>query len=421
MRRSVDALLDGHRQHVALALVAITRITAGAVFGTAVTVYIGRAASPFVVTLSYAIFSLCLLLFAPVWGAVADVTGRRKLLLTLTALGAALAVAPLVVRVSVPLQVAARGLYAVFIAGFGSIVLTVVSETGGDSSRGRSIGFYTSAQAGGDIVGRLLVGYLLGVLLPTEVYGVVVAVTLLTTVCTLFVVDPTPSPAEPATLGRFRSEVRSRFLPGGARSDLFARKGLGWLYVGLAMRNMTQKGVSSVLAVYLVTDVGLTEFVMGIVLAVSPAVRIVAMYSLGRLSDSIGRKRLIVGGIGGAGVQALVVVAALVPATMAARATVGGAALLVHALTFSALTVGTIAFIGDVAPPDRESELMGLRSTARGLGGVLGPLLVGGLATYLDYASAFVAISVLSFFAAGLVAVKLVESHDGAAEAPAVD
>jgi MFS family permease len=120
-------------------------------------------------------------------------------------------------------------------------------------------------------------------------------------------------------------------------------------------------------------------------------------------------------------VQALVVVAALVPATMAARATVGGAALLVHALTFSALTVGTIAFIGDVAPPDRESELMGLRSTARGLGGVLGPLLVGGLATYLDYASAFVAISVLSFFAAGLVAVKLVESHDGAAEAPAVD
>lgn len=403
---------DASRQRIVLALVAISRITGGALFGTAITVYLGRNASPFVVTLSFAIFSLGLLLFSPVWGAIADITGRRKAILVGTALCSALVIAPLAVTTSVPLEIACRGLYAVFIAGFQSVILTIVSETGGDESRGRSIGFYSSAQSGGDITGRLLVGFLLGLLVPTELYLVVVVIGLVTTVASALVVDPTVTPDAVLTFDRFREEFRTRLVPRGARNDLFRTKGLAWLYGGLTLRNMTQKGVSSVLPVFLVSDVGLTEFTMGAVLAVSPAIRIVAMYAFGRLSDRIGRKGLIVVGLSGAGGQALVTVAALLPASMLLRTGVSGAALFVHALTFSALTIGTIAFIGDVAPQDRESELMGLRSTARGLGGVLGPLIVGGLATYLDYASAFVAVSVLSFVAAGLVARKLTESYE---------
>jgi len=411
---SVVTLSAARRQRVVLALVAVSRITAGALFGTAITVYLGRSASPFVLTLSFAIFSLGLLLFAPVWGVVADVTGRRKAVLVVTGLGASLAIAPLAVTRSVPLEIASRGLYAVFVTGFGSVVLTIVSELGGDADRGRSIGFYTSFQSGGDIVGRLLGGYLLGLLLPTELYGVVVAVSLVTTVCAALVTDPTTAREGELTALRLWRDVRRRLYPTGERRDLFRTNGLGWLYAGLTLRNMTQKGVSSVLAVYLVTDVGLSEFVMGAVLATSPTVRVVSMYGLGRLSDTVGRKRLIVAGLCGAGVQALVLVAALAPATAAARAVVSGGALVVHALTFSALTVGAVAFIGDVSPTDRESELMGYRSTARGVGGVLGPLLVGGLATVADYGTAFAAISVLSFVAAALVGRRLVESHAGA-------
>jgi len=398
------------RQHVVLALLAVSRITAGAVFGTAVTVYLGRDASPLVVTLSFALFSLGLMVAAPVWGAVADVTGRRKAVLVGTALGSALAIVPLAVRPTVPLELACRTLYAVFIAGFGSVVLTIVSETGDDATRGRSIGFYSSAQSGGDIVGRLLVGYLLGVLLPSEVYGVVVAVGFVTTLWALFVVDPTPTPGGDLSVERVGREVRGRLVPTAERTAVFGATGLGYLYTGLVLRNMTQKGVSSVLAVYLVTDVGLSEWVMGVVLAVSPTVRVGAMYALGRVADAVGRKWLIVVGLSGAGLQALAVAAAVLPATMTGRALVSGSGLLVHAVTFSALTVGTVAFIGDVAPTDRESELMGFRSTARGLGGVLGPLVVGAIATWLDYATAFVLISVLSFAATALVARKLVES-----------
>lgn len=403
------------RQRVVLVLVAISRITGGALFGTAITVYLGEAASPIILTVSFSLFSLGLLLFAPVWGALADVTGRRQDVLIVTAAGSALALVPLAFTVSVPLQVACRVLYAVFVAGFSSVILTVVSETGGASDRGRSIGFYSSAQAGGDIVGRLLVGYLIGVLAPTGVYGVVVAISVLTTVFVLFVVDPTEVPETAASVREVGVEFRRRLVPNRAHLDVLGERGLGWLYVGLCLRNITQKGMSAVLPVYLVTNVGLSSIVMGVVLAVSPVVRVGSMYALGRFSDRTGRKNLIVAGLTGSGLQCLLFVAALLPATILGRAGVSAAAQVVHALTFSALVVGGVAFIADVAPSSRESELMGLRSTARGVGGVVGPLVVGVIATTTDYPSAFLAVTGISFLAAVLVARNLVESHDDAA------
>ncbi|MDS0300590.1 MFS transporter [Halogeometricum sp. S1BR25-6] len=409
--RAVTRLLRGQRS--AIALIGISRVACGSLFGTAVAVYIGRRGSPFAVSLAYAAFSFGLFAFAPVWGAVADITGRRRAILVGTAVLSTLAVVPLTVRVSVPLEILCRGLFAVFTAGFQSVILTIVSETGGETGRGRSVGFYSSARSTGAISGRLFVGYLVGVLVPTGLYLLVVVLGLVAAVCTLRIRDPTPSSGATLTPRRLLSEVRGRLVPTGAKRTLFRRTGLGWLYVGIVLRNMTEKGFIAVVPVFLVSDVGLSNVAMGAVLAVSPAVRMVSMYGFGRLSDAVGRKKLIVGGLAGSGVQALVVVLALVPEGNLLRIGVSSAAFVVHAVTFSMLTVGTIAFVGDVAPVDRESELMGLRSTARGLGGVLGPLVVGVLATRFDYATAFVCISLLAFVAAGLVARTLVETISG--------
>jgi hypothetical protein len=65
---------------------------------------------------------------------------------------------------------------------------------------------------------------------------------------------------------------------------------------------------------------------------------------------------------------------------------------------------------------------MGLRSTAKGVGGVLGPPVFGAVATVASYETAFLGGSVLAFAAAGLVGVRLVESRgDEAARAVAAD
>ena len=293
-------LSERREQQAAVTFIAITRITSAALLGTVMAVYIGEIASEFYVSLALAVFHFGLLFAAPFWGAVADVTGRRRAVLfgTLVLSGAALL--PLAFTQSLWAQLGARGLYSVFAAGFGPTMLAIVSNRGGEEERGRSVGFYNSALSVGDISGRLASGYVLGFLLPGETYLLVAVLGAVAALGVIVLTDPTPTPEEKPALGELLSEVRSRLLPEvGDRAHL-RTNGLQYLYVALALRNMTQKGMSSILPVFLITGLGVSEPMMGALLAVSPTVRTGAMYALGRVSDRVGRKPLITAGLVGA-------------------------------------------------------------------------------------------------------------------------
>lgn len=404
---------DERSQQWIIALVAVARVTTGGIVGTAMAVYIGREGSPFAVSMAFVAFSLGLTVFSPIWGAIADVTGRRREILIGTAVLAGASLAPLVVYRGVWTQVGIRGLFAVFAAGYRSVLLTIVSEWGGEDGRGHSFGIYNSARSLGGIGRRVLAGYLLGVLAPSELYLYVSIGTLLAAGGTVFVLDPTPaaSRAGRITPSSLLTEVRQRLFPGAGEREHLRRNGLQWLYVGLALRNTAWKGVVSVAPVFLVSNVGVTEFLMGVILAISPAFRMPLMYLLGGASDVVGRKPLITVGLAGSALPVLLLTAALLPASITHRAVIAGSAYLTHAFVFSALTIGSVAFIGDSAPIDRESELMGLRSTARNIGGVIGPFIVGTLATISTYPVAFLSTSALAVVATVLVVVKVDESH----------
>jgi MFS family permease len=163
---------------------------------------------------------------------------------------------------------------------------------------------------------------------------------------------------------------------------------------------------------YLTDVLGLPEPVMGAVLALNPALQSLLMSRFGGVADAVGRKPLITAGMAGSGAFAVVIAAATVstggPAVSAA---VVGAGYVVLAAAFSSMWTGTVAFVGDVAPVERESELMGLLETARSLGGVVGPPVIGVAATVAGFAPAFVAGSVLAFAASGFVAASLEESR----------
>lgn len=133
------------------------------------------------------------------------------------------------------------------------------------------------------------------------------------------------------------------------------------------------------------------------------------MYVFGRSSDTLGRKRFITFGMVGSGLFA--VIAALAPLLNSSfsRAAVVGIAFVTLAVTFSAMRTGSIAFVGDISPDERESELMGLLSTAKGIGALVGPPLLGVVATITSFQAAFAGGSVLAFVGAALVGVTLVE------------
>ena len=353
-----------------------------------------------------------LMFFAPVWGAVADVTGRRRAVVVGTGLLATAAVVPLTVIDGVWIPIGLRAMYAVFAAGFLPVMLSIVSVYGGRTGRGRSIGFFNSATALGFTLAQLLAGVLLGVLVPAEVLGVVAGISGLATLVLVWLADPTPDPAAEPTLDELLAAIRSRLLPGAEERAHLRTNGLRWLYVALAVRNMTVLGVGSLLPPYLLDGVGVTTVVMGLLLAINPAGQTAFMYVFGRVADTAGRKPLIVGGMAASGLYAVVVAVAGVVGPQILRIAVAAGAFVLLGGAYSAMTTGALAFIGDVVPTAREAEMMGLRSTAKGVGGVVGPAVIGSLATVYGYEAAFTLGSLLAFLAAIMAYVGLTESRE---------
>lgn len=400
------------RQQSIIGLAAATRFSSGILMGTALGFYIGQnGGSDLAAALIYAAFFAGQMLFAPVWGAVADVTGRRRAVLAATGLGATVAILPLALTSATWAQIGLRGLYAVFAAAFPPVMLAIVSARGGADSRGRSVGFYNSARAVGFTGGQAAAGALLGFFLPRNLFFVIAGLSLVSTVAVLAVADSGPKPSTKPTLSEVLSIVRRRLLPEPEDRAHLRTNGLGWLYVALALRNVSVLGIMSLMPVYLPQSLGLSEFWMGVLLAINPAGQSVFMLLFGRLSDATGRKRLIVLGMAGSAGFSLVAAAASIPSSNTVQLAIAAVAFVLIAASFSAMIVGALAFIGDVAPPERESELLGLRLTAKGIGGVLGPVLVGGLALFVDRNVAFVVGAVPGLIATVLVGLKIVETH----------
>jgi MFS family permease len=417
---------DDAIQKTLIATAGSARFMAGVLMGTSMALYVEDAGgSEFAVSMVLTAYFLGMMVFTPIWGAIGDVTGRRRAVMIVSGLLGTAAVVPLAIvgeagpTISLPfltidgvwIPIGLRALYAAFAVGFIPVILTIVSARGGPEGRGRSLGFFNSARAIGFTGGQLVVGVLLGILLPSEMYLVVAAVSLVSVIAAALVSDPTPTPPGDPSLREIASEVRHRLLPAVEDRGHLRTNGLRWLYAALALRNMTVLGTMSLMAIYITGPLGVTEVLMGVILAFNPAGQVVFMYLFGRIADSAGRKPLIVAGMAGSGLFAVVAALSAIPNNPLVRILVIAVAFVIIAASFSAMTTGALAFIGDVAPPERESELMGLRSTAKGLGGVLGPPIIGGLATVTSIQLAVGVASLLSFGAAVLAAVALTESR----------
>lgn len=398
------------REWTLIALATAARFGSAVLMGTALAVYIGETGSPFAVGMVAMAYWAGLMLLSPVWGALADLTGRRRAVLGVAGIAATLAILPLVVAEGVWIPVGLRGLYAVFAAGFAPVVLSIVSARGGAAARGRSVGMYNSARASGHAGGNLAAGLLLGLLVPAQLYLVIAGLSLVSTLGILLVTDPTPTPDRSPTLSQLLGDTKRRLFPAVGERAHLRTNGLVWLYVALAVRNITVLGTSALAPAYLVHRLGLSEPIMGALLATNHGVQIIAMLLMGLVADRVGRKPLIVVGMIGSGGFALLAATAALPAPGLGRVAVAAAAFLVLGSSFSAMATGAETFIGDVAPGERVSELMGLRTTAKGVGGVIGPPLLGGLATVTSYEAAIAGGSLLAFGAAVLAAVALVES-----------
>ncbi len=149
---------------------------------------------------------------------------------------------------------------------------------------------------------------------------------------------------------------------------------------------------------------GLSIAEIGILAAVYPAVWGVLQLATGPLSDRIGRRALIVGGMTVQGIAT-----ATLAATHGFVAWLGAAALLGVGTAMVYPTL--LAAVGDVAHPTWRASALGVYRFWRDLGFAVGALLAGGIADLAGFQSAIGAVALLAFASALVAAVRLYETR----------
>lgn len=405
-----------------------TRAASGGMLATALAVYVGRAGSPFAVSaLSTALF-LGVTVFTPLWGALGDLTGRRRALLVVASAGATAAALGFLVVEGVRPTVVLRGVYAAFAVGVSPLLLSIAGALAGEERRGRAAGAYSSAMAAGDVGAQLLVGLLVASVAPPTVFGVVAGLSLAATLVVTRVEDPSADRAAatgdgvgagettaprgtdgPAAAARALARgVRERLVPAPSERAALREAGLTWLFGGLVLRHACVRGVSALVPLFLLSELGVSEVAMGLLLTVSPLGQVAFMPLFGRPADEGPRRRVRPRRL--PRLRRLPGPARAGDGRGRAR---GGrrrvAGFLAVAVGFSGLDIGVITVLGGVVPPERESAFLGLRATAGGLGGVVGPTLVGAGVVILGYPPAFLLAGVGAAAATLLVARTLPE------------
>ena len=371
-------------------------------------VFLGRQSGPFAVSMALAAYFLGVLIFAPLWGAVSDALGKRKVILVLSGFLSTLVLVTLLFNQGVVVSILVRGLYGATVTGFSPIMLALMSESGGKEGRGRSVGFFNSSRASGFAAGRFTAGFLVGLLVPKAVYAITLLIGLLSTLLAVMVEDP--GGGHEITWREVREEVKERVLVYRGKASWLKESGLNWLYTAVALRHMTVKGIGSLLPVYITLRLNIAEPLMGMLLSINPVLQIVFMQLSGWLGDNLGRRPLIIAGTLGSGLFALMASLASFSSNMSLRIALVGSSNAVLAAAFSGLSTGASAFIGDVASLDTQSQLQGFRFMSVGIGGVLGPVLIGTLASIFSYRSSFILASLLAFVAALLVTLYVEET-----------
>jgi MFS family permease len=189
------------------------------------------------------------------------------------------------------------------------------------------------------------------------------------------------------------------------------------VFVALVGRHAAVRGVGALVPIYLLAELSVSPATMGLLLTVASLGQVICMPVVGRLADAGPLRRVVLAGF---------LASATYPWLLGGASVVGGpggiatavAGFLAIALGFSALDIGVIAVVGRVVPRDRESAFLGLRATAGGLGGVIGPTLVGAGVVAFGYVSTFAAAGVVVLLAAGLAATRLPEPPRIADDAP---
>jgi PPP family 3-phenylpropionic acid transporter len=332
------------------------------------------------VGLLLALSPLASLVSPPLWGHLADRTGRLSSVLTLLALGSALCFAPLLSVERFPALVLTLAAYACFSSSItpmvDSLALNHVAQRGGSFAHLRlfgSLGFILSATTFGLMVRTV------------DRSTILVGVTLL------------------GLLAAWSLSLRSQASASGAPHPLAGlrllrdHKDLRWLLAATSLHWMACTPYNGMLAIH-VLALGLSPSVVGICAGLGVAAEVGAMLLYPRIADRIAPRHLL-------GIS--FVLSAVRWGGMAMVSSPGAivALALLHSVTFGMFYVSSVAFMARRVPQHLRASGQGLFAAVTfGVGGLVGFSSAGAAYSLLGGGHALFALAaVLELIAAGLV------------------
>lgn len=328
-------------------------------------------------------FAFCRLMFAPAGGRILDAIGERRTYLI-----------GLVIVALSSFATAFAGSYWQLLlfrglGGLGSTMFTIsamglIVRLAPPDSRGRISGMYASTFLIGGILGPVIGGLLAGFGLqaPFLIYG---AAILLAAGVVFWQIPPQSLQDRAAAKAQVRMSFREAWQFGAYRASLVSGFANGW----------TSMGIRVALIPLIASAVfGAGPALSGVALTVFAAGSAVALSFSGRISDSVGRKPLVISGLVLAGVMTAVI-------GFTDSVWIFAVASFLSGVGSGTLNPGQQAAVADVIGPQRSGGTVLSRfQMSQDAGQILGPILAGALVDAAGFGPAFLVSGVLMGVAA---------------------
>ena len=331
--------------------------------------------------LSYFIFGLAT-------GALSDRWSRRRDFVLVGTIGSIIFYWLMPTALSYPLLLLYRFLQGAFTVMTWQTLMTMVLDFSGSTNRGKNMGIFGAflglAMGLGPAVGGIIASY--GVFVP---YYTASMLNVVVFVIAFFTVKDSKVAKKKPTLKHSLSVVKRH--PKLVVPGLF--NFVDRLHIGFIL---------TALPFVLSTVLGLSESLRGLTLAIFAMPFIVLQYPMGKLSDRIGRfKLLIIGSIG----------FGLVLISIGFIGFQGFSSLLVMLVIlgfFAGMTSApSMALVGDTTGPEDSAMAMGFFNFVGNLGITIGPITFGFLALVSDFVVAFIVAGLLELITLAIIIVLI--------------
>ena len=344
------------------------------------TLYAGLAFSG--VFLSQAIVS-------PLWGNLADKTGRKPMLLR-AAIGMTISATLTGLSPNVWFLIIIRFIQGTFSGYINNAYALIASEVPTQDS-GKTMGTLTTGNVGGQLVGPIIGGYLSGIFgyrLPFYMFGFMM---FLASMSTLFFVKEDFTPVKKGAKTGLRDAFKG-----------IQHKRVVWAMIISSMLIMAATtSINPIISLFvkeLMHDHGNVAFTSGVIAALPGIATILVAPSLGRLGDHIGPEKILLVGL-------IFSVVVYFPMFFVTTVLMLGILRFMIGLANAALLPITQTVMTLEAPSRSVSRIFSYNQSFQAMGAVIGPMLASGVAGILDYRYVFLMTAILVLINIGVVIV----------------